>query len=390
MNLYLQHGYGKGQKLSTLASSGSLRGVILSPADEEYGSLERTVLDARSRGLRVYIDPQAYVYSTTPRGLGRKHESHDIQFDDLHWSQGVDAIIDQIARVGAMHEKLNPDGVRIAPTVLQASFDDVWTPTAFQLARTASSEWGRDKTVATLAIDEGALDTWRQVDTWLDVATTLDVRGFYVLVGRSDAGYPPAPWSSERLANLLRLIYVLSELNGYEVCWGYSDGEGLAGLAAGASALAAGWNYSLRQFKPSKWQPVERKGGAQPNVRFYAQRLWSPLLAAVEADSLYSSELRDRVFTAQDQEYIRSQPLTEMGVVDAQLQYLRSLSQQASLVASAGGVSEKLDYVESSLLEAEGSFASIERLGIPLTRRYSSRVAAILESIRTFRAAESL
>ncbi|TGY33282.1 hypothetical protein E5344_14640 [Microbacterium laevaniformans] len=280
--------------------------------------------------------------------------------------------------------------MKFAPTVLQSSFDDVWTSTAFQLARTAAAEWGRANTIATLAIEDTALDTWRQVDEWLDVATTLDVRGFYVLVGRKDTSYPPVAWPTERLANLLRMIYVLSELNEYEVCWGYADGEGLVGLAAGASAIGAGWSYSLRQFKPSKWQPSDKKGGAQPNTRFYIDRLWSPILATAEADNLYESSLRDRIFTELELAQLDRKKLDEIGLVDAQLQFLEGLSRQAQAVGAISGTSDRLNYVQASLRYAAEAFRQIETSGIPMPSRYLGRVRALESAIERFRGAENL
>lgn len=391
MNLYLQHGYGKASKMNDLAAAGALRGVILSPGDEGASTLARTAADARRLGLRVYVDPQTYVYSTRPKGLGRKHEEHGIQFDELHWSQDVNSLMRQIHAVGKLHQSINPHGGWIAPTVMQNSLEDVWTSTAFQLARTASSEWGKERTIATLAIDESALDTWRHVDEWLDVATTLEVRGFYILVGRSNATYPPVAWSAERLANLLRLIYVLTQLNDYEVCWGYSDSEGLLGISAGASALAAGWNYSLRQFKPSKWQPTERKGGgAQPIPRFYVQQLWSPILAVGEAENIRASALTERVLTSTEIAQIDARPGESFGVLDAQMQYLCGLSHQASRVAEHQGVGARLDFVQGALRKATERFAEIDAAGIPLERRYSGRVRAMAEAVGRFRGAESV
>lgn len=390
MNLYLQHGYGKGQKMQRLASLGAIRGVILSPGDEDATALARTAEDARDLGLRVCVDPQTYVYSTAPKGIGRKHDTHGIQFDELHWSQEVSAIGRQVASVGAMHDRVNPGGLKFAPTVVQTSFDDVWTSTAFQLARTAAAEWGRSQTIATLAIEDTALDTWRQVDEWLDVATTLDVRGFYILVGRKDTSYPPVAWPTERLANLLRMIYVLSELNEYEVCWGYADGEGLVGLAAGASAIGAGWNYSLRQFKPSKWQPTDKKGGAAPNTRFYLERLWSPILATAEADNLYQSDLVERVFSHAEREQLEGNALSDLGLVDAQIQYLEGLSRQAQAINRLDRISSRLDHVQTSLNTATDLFGEIDSAGIPMTSRYLGRVRALESAIERFRGAESL
>ncbi|WP_279367717.1 hypothetical protein [Microbacterium testaceum] len=390
MSLYLQHGYGKGRKITLLAASNAIDGVILSPADEDSNVLSRTVGEARELGLQVRVDPQTYIYSMSPKGVGRKHDSHEVRFDDLHWSQEVSAIGRQIARVGAMHDAVNPGAPKFAPTVLQTSLDDVWTSTAFQLARTSAAEWGRENTIATLAIEDTALDTWRQVDEWLDVATTLEVRGFYILVGRKDTSYPPVAWPTERLANLLRMIYVLSELNDYEVMWGYADSEGILGLAAGASAFAAGWNYSLRQFKPSKWQPSDRKGGAPPNNRFYVRKLWSPLLSTSETDNLYHSRMREQVFTQAELRFIDQKPLENLGLVDAQLQYLQNIASQARIVLGKGPTPNRLDYLGVALSNANEHLRSIEQEGIPLSARYRGRIQSLGSAIARFREAENL
>ena len=85
------------------------------------------------------------------------------------------------------------------------------------------------------------LADWDRI-AWLDVLTTLDVAGFYLVVGRRKAVYPPMPWERGNLFNLLRTIFTLSVVNEYEVVWGFADVDGLMGLAAGADAIAADGN----------------------------------------------------------------------------------------------------------------------------------------------------
>lgn len=384
----MQHGYGKGQKIRGLADSGLLRGVILSSADEDSVTLAHTVRDSKARGLKAYVDPQTYIYSMAPRGIGRNHENHGILFNELHWSQDARALASHVRRVGEMHEKSNSGGVMIAPTVLQASFEDVWTSTAFQYARTAADAWGKDQTVASLVIEESALDTWTHIEDWLDVATTLEVRGFYILVSRPNTTYPPVAWSVERLTNLLRLVYSLTELNGYEVCWGYSDAEGILGLAAGASAMAVGWNYSLRQFKPSKWQPSDKKGARQPTPRYYLRSVWSPLLAVGEADNIWASEFREAVFGPEDVVETSNSPLDELSVSAAQLQFLTSLARQANEIGVIPRLSDRLGALDASLTIAVDLLGAIDAAGYPLSSRYAPRVRAMKSALSRFREAE--
>ena len=235
MNLYIQHGYGKADKIAAIASEHGARGLLLSPGDEDAPALQATARNARDTGLDVLMDPQTHIYSLTPPGLARKHVDHRLDFGRIHWSQDAAAVASQVQSVADANVAIGIEGRRIAPTCLQSSFTDIWTPLALQYARTASSAWGANQTLATLAIDESALGDWRAVADWLDVATTLDVDGFYLLVARQrGAGYPPIPWDSGRLRNLLRLIYNLTSLNGYSVIWGYSDIDGLLGGSGAA------------------------------------------------------------------------------------------------------------------------------------------------------------
>lgn len=390
MSFYLQHGYGKGQKLQNLASTGRLAGVILSAADEDAQTLDNTAQEARRFGIDVRIDPQTYVYSTAPRGLGRKHDSHGVQFSDLHWSQDAKTVSKQVEAVGDLNRRLNPEGRWIAPSVVQSSFADVWTPLAVQLARTASEAWGPEKTIATLAIDDVALDTWRNVDEWLDVATTLEVAGFYILVGRSNTTYPPAAWSVDRLTNLLRLIYNLSELNGYEVTWGYSDSEGLLGIAAGADHMASGWSYSLRQFNAAKWQPSDSKGGRAATPRLHLEKLWSPLRAVSEADEIFKSKIRDEIFTEEQVANFSTRRFDSISRLEAQEMHLNLLATRASNLSRIESVSDRMDRVEKSLDRAIARFALIADAGIPLETRYRPRVESLKSALVNFRNSESL
>ena len=385
----MQHGYGKSQKIQAVAADGHLSGVILSAADEDKSGLEATAEICRSKGVQIRIDPQTYIYTTAPKGLGKHHASHSIDFAGIHWSQDAKTTASQIDAIGRLNQQLNAGGDWIAPSVLQSSFTDVWTPVALQLARTASDSWGPNKTIATLVIDEAALETWASIDDWLDVATTLDVKGFYILVGRSDTSYPPVAWSLERLSNLLRLIYNLSQINGYEVSWGYSDSEGLLGLAAGGSAMSSGWSYTLRQFNPTKWQPKDTAGGRAPVVRYNVSRLWSPLRVETEAVRLFDSPLQSSVYTKKQISDLADRPLSILTRADAQEQHLMVLARRADLLAGKP-TAERLDWATASLERALRLMREVESSKIILEARYRPRVEALLASLDRFRNSEGL
>lgn len=389
MSFYIQHGYGKGQKIANLAAEGKLRGVVLSPADEDHSALAATANMCRGLALDVRIDPQSYIYSTVPPGLGKHHKSNGLQFTKIHWSQDAKSTSAQIDAVGRLNQAINTDGRWIAPSVVQSSFTDVWTPLALQMARTASDAWGPDRTIATVAIDEAALDTWATVNDWLDVATTLQVRGFQILVNRSNTSYPPVAWSVDRLTNLLRLIYNLAVLNGYEVSWSYSDTEGLLGIAVGANQISSGWNYTLRQFNTEKWQPNETRGGRAPIPRYHVPRLWSPLRVDTEAERIRQTALSAVIFMPREVKDFQEIDLLDRTRAQLQEQHLALLASRSATL-SALEIAERLEKVRRSLEKALRLFARIEDDGVVLEARYRPRVSSLLQALQRFTAVEKL
>lgn len=388
MTFLAQHGYGKAQKLEALRSTGNLSGVILSPADEDPANLSATAQWCRTHGLRVLVDPQSYIYSSSPQGSGRNHEAHGINFESLHWSEDARAVTHQIQSVGRLNDSLNRDGDWIAPSVSQSSFADIWTPLALQLARTAAEEWGREKTIASVVVDEGGYSVWSNVDDWLDVASTLPVKGYYLLVGRGNASSPPVAWAPKSLANVMGIIHNLGVLNGYEVSWGFSDAEGLLGLAAGATSNATGWSFGLRQFSTNKWVPT--KGGRPAIVRMPLPRLWASLRAPEEVRSVWNSAFRDEAFGEELVREFESRSFESITRSEAQDRYLAAISANSVALGALTHLPERLDVLELSLSRALELHQRIEQAGIVLESRYRPRVVALLEALRIFRSTEKL
>lgn len=391
MSFYVQHGYGKSDKIAALAGIDGTTGIILSPGDEDVSALAATVASSTALGLDVLLDPQAYIYSLNPTGSARKHEDHELELGAMHWSQDAAAVSRHVDDVERANDRVGVRGTRIAPTCFQSSFHDVWTPLALQYARTAAAAWGGDRTIATVAIEESAFDDWAAVADWLDVATTVDVEGFYLLIARQrQPGYPPGPWDPGRLANVLRLIYNLSVVNEYRVLWGYSDIEGLVGISAGADGLGSGWHYTLRAFTPSKWQPSTSTGGRPPAARIHLGRLWSPLRAEDEAESLFRSRLRDEVFSRALIDRFATRGFDTWTRAEAQEQHLKLLARRSQRLVAAGAVPDRLALIEQSLSSAGERFGQIRGLGIELPAIYPSRILAFREALAAFAAAEGL
>src|SRR5437762_1655066 len=123
MSLWVQHGYGKGDKIDRLIDGGQVAGVVLSPADEELTSLRGTAQAVLGRGVACILDPQTYVYSI-PGGTARCHSSHGLDFGELQWAMTPSDVEDVVRAVLSANEELGL-AVPVEPTCLQRSFADI-------------------------------------------------------------------------------------------------------------------------------------------------------------------------------------------------------------------------------------------------------------------------
>lgn len=383
MTFWIQHGYGKAAKIDTTAKSGLLTGVVLSPADEEQATLDATVAAVKALGAEPLIDPQLYVHTITG-AVARGHESHGLDFGELSWFVSPAEIEAQVGAVIAANQRLGIDRI-IAPSPYQASFGDVWTPLSLQYAR-ATIESADRPVYISLVAEDAAFSDWEQTVRYMDALTTLDATGVYVIVGTSGKTYPLS-WEPERLANVLRVVYTLGELNQYEVLWGYSDLAGVLGVLAGASGAATGWYNSLRLWTTGKWVP--QSGGRQANPRIFVE----PLLSAVERDgegiSIARTSLGAAVFPDLDERrnLVNEEP---WGIADSWGQHMAAIAEVHQTVDPTRTVAGRVADFRQSLVNAVQLHRELTDAGAAVAPAHSTRLMALIESLDIFAAAEGL
>lgn len=388
MTFYIQQGYGKGSKIADVAKNGHLGGVILSPGDEDPAKLGETARAIARLGLQARLDPQSYIYAPEPAGTANNHPAHGLDLE-LSWHATPKQVTRAVTAVRRANETLGLADRWLTPTCWLASFENLWTPLSLSLAAAAADDWGEGRTIVSVAVSEDAFADWRAVDVWLDAITTLDVAGFYLLIDRKSSAYPPNPWNVTHLANILRVVYRLGELNGYEVVWGYSDIEGLVGLAAGASHVASGWHYSLRQFNRGKW--IRKPGGgAAPTPRALVGRLWAPLKAADEVQYILEKPELASTFTRGERDLFRAKPLSSFTLSEAQVQYLSTLARNAKIIEELGGAGKRIATVLDKLKAADRRYQAIEDSGIVLDPRYRSRLRSLRLAVEQLVASEKI
>lgn len=384
MTFWVQHGYGKGNKISDLVDTGLVTGgVLLSPGDEEAGALTATATALDDSGVRRLLDPQFYVYSIQG-AAARCHNAHGLDFGEVTWFVTPRDIQNHVEAILRVNDEL---GFRepIAPAPYLASFNDVWAPVSLQYARAFVEGTDRDVFVSVVAEDSAFAD-WDATTRWLDALTTIDAHGIYVVVSHAARTYPFA-WETDRLTNVLRVIYALSELNDYEVIWGYADIAGLLGLAVGAEGFATGWYHSLRMWTPQKWVP--QRGGRQANPRVFCPTLLSPLEAVGEATSAARSSFAGEIFPdPQMLRRFRGDP--NWGITAAWYQHMEALAAAATPFNGPDDVRETVAMAEDLLADALDLMARLDEEGVALAPSHQTRVDAMRRALELFTEAEGL
>ena len=383
MTFWIQHGYGKAEKIETVSDKGLLTGVVLSPADEEPATLRLTATMIGQRKHQLLLDPQLYIH-TISGAIGRCHDSHKLDFDSISWLVPPEDIGRQVQIIIDLNDELGIEHI-IAPAPYQVSFNDVWSLLSLQYARATID--ATDKPVyASLIAEETAFADWDQTLQYLDALTTLDVDGIYLIVGTSSRSYPFV-WDAQRLTNVLRVIYTLSELNQYKIMWAYSDIAGLLGLMAGASAATTGWYYSLRYWSTAKWIP--QGGGRQPNPRIFVEPILSVLTRDDEAYNIAQTHHSTRVFPdSTDRNGIRHG--TPWGISDSWDQHLVSIAQLYQTLDLSLNVSERIEFVMTQLHDALDLITDIEASGVAIDVAHKGRLEAFVKAIDTFADIEGL
>ncbi|MCY3805462.1 MAG: hypothetical protein OXG55_08725 [bacterium] len=383
MTFWIQHGYGKADKIDTVADSDLLTGVILSPADEEHSTLMSTVASAQLRGIEVLLDPQLYIH-TISGAVARCHSHHGLELGEISWFLSPDEIARHCQAVVTLNRDFGIHHV-VSPAPYLASFGDVWAPVSLQYAR-ATIELTELPVYLSLVAEDAAFADWDSTLRYLDALTTLDADGIYLIVGTSAQGYP-VHWDSERLTNVLRVIYTLAELNHYEVIWGYSDLAGVLGVSVGAAGAATGWYHSLRRWTTDKWIP--KSGGRQANPRIFVEQLLSTIEWNSEAINAVRWRDGPRVFP--DSELRRRlREEGQWGIVESWNQHLLAMASLHQVVDRESDVSVRIASIRQRVEDALDLHEEIAMSRAAVSATHSSGLRALLEAIDAFAVAEEL
>lgn len=283
MSVYAQAGWGKSDKVIRGLQDGTISGVIWSPKDEFPHSMVVNIRGYKASFPQTIMlfDPQFYttlLVGAKDRCLREYSYWRPLTRPDLSNPANariyVQETLDYQATLGV--DRL------ISPNILIDAFGSVDSNIALVLTNEAVSYYAHQSRenhlpplLISLIISEDALSSPSNFDAFLDEMSIVPAAGFYLIVCRNDPHYQVA-FEPNALENLLYLVYVLSELNSYEVICGYSDFVGILLRSVGATAVGTGWYSNLRHFTMDRFLPSSPMRQARP--RYSSQPLINSIL----------------------------------------------------------------------------------------------------------------
>lgn len=375
MAIYIQHGHGKSDKITTALHDGTIGGVVFGARNEKPGNLPAYLCQIREtqEDCELVLDPQFYVSTLNP--------PNDRYLPDYpYYDAGLTASdftgarrVRQYARRTLNYQvDLGLDSL-ISPTVIFDSFSDRWHQIALNLADASLEHVAELSDPSPLLLSfvfkEEALAATEEVNRFLDTVTQDDwnMDGFYLIVDRGERSYNQR-FEASRLAQYLYIVYVLGQINGLRVVCGYTDFVGILLRAVGADVFATGWSQSLRQFHRSNF--IKRPPGGQPaRERYSSIPLFNSILLSQLQEVYEFGHLRDVLSgVALDSEVTRAPDPVSAG-------WTNPLSQQhhwQTLHELDGGLSGRvrpdLRQTVQQLREADGLYRLLEAAGVQFDR----------------------
>lgn len=371
MTVFAQHGYGKTDKIERGLRASHISGVILSPRDESPQNLSDFNTSLRQEfgeEVEIIFDPQFFASTLVP--------VRDRYLPDYpYYSQGLtradfisQADINRYASLVIEYQQTLDIDYIIGPTVFVSDLNDPWSQIALSLSQESLNVHGGIEglppLLLSIVLDEPAIRNRDSLDEFLDIISVWEVEGFYIIVRPTTSRYP-THLEENSVENLLYLVYVLAEINGFSVILGYTDLVGFIAKAVGAKAIGTGWYNTLRQFSLRRFQPST--GGRQRRDRYTSTPILSSLLVNPELETISQVGLINNVLSGSSYDQVMAQgnPANAIWPFDiACLHHWEVINRILQRSSSGGGPGPNLDIVERMIQDSEADYRIFQAAGV--------------------------
>lgn len=390
MSLLAQHGYGKANKIDRALLSHDISGVILSPKAESLEKLKGFSSDLREKypNAKIYFDPQFYICGmqgdiTAGKLIEYPYYSAGLTRANLSVPANLHAYAEAV--ITAQRNLSLSDF--FSPSIIFDDFDGRESQTAISLAyESIALTSAESELYISLCIHENAFRNKASMEEFLNVISLLDVKGFYIIIARSNNSGKPTVINSNILANIMWFLYTLSALNGFEVIVGYSDMLSLPMAAVSDASFACGWYNNLKAFSEMNFHPLS--GGRRPRKRYTSGTLMSSLLLLPEIAALNRMGLFPQVESESPFNHIVRPNLNDAEWTDeiSCLHNWHIISSLLSEMENQGAYSNRLDYITGKIFSAFEIYRAINERGFQLDAKSgSSHLNMWLSAISDFR-----
>lgn len=312
MTIYAQAGYAKSDRIIRGLRDGSINGVIWSPKDEFPDSMHADIRIYKADFPQsiMLFDPQ--FYTTKLAGVKDRILQHYPYWRTLARSDFNNPANLRIYVQETLDYQLTLNVDRLlSPSIEIDSFGSPDCNISLSLANESVRYYNALREthldlpplLISLIISEACLSAPSNFHSFLNDISIIQAAGFYIIVHR-DGPYYKAAFEPNALENLIYLVYVLAEINSYEVICGYSDFVGALLCSVGAKVIGTGWFSNLKQFTTDRFlpssqkRPARRRYSSQPLINSIFLDEMDTINNAGQLSSVLSGTTYDAVFTS--------------------------------------------------------------------------------------------
>lgn len=371
MAVFIQHSYGKSDKIVNSIEKNLTSGVIFSPKGESSPlKMLDTIKEYSDMGVKTYFDPhfQLGLIENCPDS---KIKDYSYYKSNLKYKDFVSPkiLLQHVNTCLDFQKDLDVTGL-MSPTCIIESFDDKWCGVAMQMAQGAL-EYASENNVSELYItfvisDNAFLGSKDSLDDFITTITSFDnLDKIYLIINKSLDAYSQQI-ESEKLQNILYLIYSLSVWNNIKIICGYSDIIGFMYLSAGANAITTGWSQKSRFFCRGNYK--EMSGGNPPKPRYMSTPLLNSINITPELNQIKIFGLIEKVLSGTEYDNLITQtPIAENWQQVSFYHHLNCLKLCSDDILSYE-VDKRVEIMQTKVEHAIEIYNELKSIGVPFAQ----------------------
>ena len=371
MAVYIQHSYGKSDKIKKSIEKNLISGVIFSPKGESsVKKMTETIAEYAQMGIETYFDPNFHL-SLIENCPDSKIKNYTYYKSNLKYKDFISPkrILEYVETCLEFQNNLSITTL-FSPTCIIEAFDDKWCGAAMQMAQCAldfATENNLSDIYITFVISDTAfLGSKDSLDDFITTLTSIDsLDKIYLIINKSLEAYSPQIESC-KLKNIMYFIYALSKWNNINIVCGYSDILGLMYLSAGADAITTGWSQKSRFFCRNNYK--EMTGGSLPRPKYMSNPLLNTININPELDTIKKHGMLDKILSGTEYDNIvRSVPVPDNWSQVSFYHHLNCIKILSDEIMSFE-VDKRLEIMQTRIDNAISLYDEFIQLGIPFAQ----------------------